>query len=98
MRPTVVYSPNEDNRFAIICSLFAYIILDQLECRFVIGEDGILPSVVNSVVIFVCIAVLVHEEHTWHISLGKRIVVAVVGEFLSIQFFEIPLLCIYLLK
>ena len=73
-------------------------IRDKFEDRFVVGVDSVFPVVVDSVIVLESVAMLVHQEDAWNVSYSKRIVVAVVGEFLSIQFFEIPLLCIYLLK
>ena len=58
----------------------------------------ILVCVMNRMVILVCIAMFVHEEHYRYILLGKRPVVAVLIEFVSVQCFKIPLFCIDFLE
>ena len=78
--------------------LLSYEILNQLEGWFIVGEDGIFPVVVDSVVILECITVFVHEEDARNISLGERVVVAVAVKFMAVQSLEIAFFCIDLVE
>ena len=73
-------------------------ICDQSECRFVVGEDRVLPCVMYRVVVFECVSTFVHEEDARHVSACERVVVAVVGKFLSVESLEISLFSIDLLE
>ena len=78
--------------------LFLYKFLNEIEYRFIAGEDGVLPGIMDSVVIFVCITMLVHEEDARHIPCGKGVMVTIVGELLSVQCLEVSFFCVYLFK
>ena len=52
----------------------------------------------DGVVIFERITGLVHEEDARHIALGERVVVAVTGQFLTVQCLEITLFGVDLLE
>ena len=76
----------------------AYEFFNYAECRLVIAVNRIFPRIINRVVIFERISMLVHEEYARHISLSKRIVIAIVSEFTSFQSLKIAILCIDLFK
>ena len=71
---------------------------DKAERRLVVIKDGILPCVIDCVIILECVAILVHKEYAWYASHCKGVVVAVVCKLGSIKRLEVVLLGVYLLE
>ena len=94
MKCTYKNIPKKSNKLfggILVLSISLDEIFNDFEGRFVVSTDMIFECVMNRMVIFVRIAMFVHEEHYRYILLSERPMVAVLIEFVSVQCFEIPL-------
>ena len=82
----------------VYLSILFYEIGHQTEDGLIAVEDGVLPVVIDGMVIGEGCALLVFEEDAGHMALSKGIVVAVGGQVTAVQCLEILLLAIDLLK
>ena len=82
--------------------MFLSVLLDELfnelEGRFVVGTDVVFIGIEYCMVVLVRITLFVHEEHYRYVLLGKRPVVAIFIQLVSVQCLEITLFGIYLFE